>query len=192
MTDKQKKSFVVMFFIMLAVVGAYLVINLIVENKKANEEAQETKGVIIEVYQSDNIDDIVSISYLADEQQVKLVKNKEGEWNAEGSDLEITSKIITEEMLPQLRYVVADDVIDDIESLDEFGFDAPINMIDIAYKNGEEHKFVIGTKNTFNNAYYMIMDDNKEKIYVIDSVLQETFSKKLEELQIVPGEEENN
>ena len=179
MTNKQKKNFFVMFFILIAIVSVYFVLELVDMDKESSKSKRDSAE--IEVFQLDNIEKVEKLSYTAENEKIVVTKNEAGKWVGEDGS-EINSQIVNQEMLPQLRYVVADDTVKDESNLSQFGFDKPINEIEIEYKNGEQHKFIIGSKNAFERSVYYLRVDDDKTIYVVDSVLAETFNKKMDEL----------
>ncbi len=180
MTGKQKKSFLVTFIVMLVVLSAYFTVEL----KSMNEEAgkKDSTKKYIEVFEMDDTDSVIELSYTVDDDKIVLKKDEKGEWSGEEIEKPDT-KIIKQEFLTQLSYVVADEAIDDDSDESQFGFDKPLHEIEIVLESGEKHKFVIGAKNVFDNSVYYMKKDNDATVYVIDSVLHETFSKTRDQLE---------
>ncbi|MCR5835919.1 MAG: DUF4340 domain-containing protein [Lachnospiraceae bacterium] len=180
MTQKQKKSFLVTFIIMLVVLSAYCVVELQSIAEEAGDKKATKKSIV--VYEMEDSDSVDELSYTVEDEKIVLKKDDNGEWYGEEIE-ELDTKIIKQEFLTQLSYVVADEVIEDDSDVSQFGFDKPLHEIVIVLKNGEEHKFVIGSGNAFEKSVYYMRIDNDKTIYVIDSVLHETFNKKKSELE---------
>ena len=129
MTDARKKSFVIMVAAMLVIVSLYFAVDLSkIKNGSLQEETSKEEVV---VFQDTNVDKIVKLSYISEDEKITLIKDGEGKWNAKDSDVPINSAAVDKEMIIHLRYIVAEDILEKVEEVDQFGFENPLNEIDI-------------------------------------------------------------
>ncbi len=161
--DKQKKTLLILAVLLVAALLGLLGAKKLAD-KKDKADAIDSAEESIQVYSVD-ADDVTRVSYYNNGAQVTLTKSDDGWQDAEGVILD-DDKVKT--MLSYLTTIKASDVIEDTDDISQYGFSSATNEVTITTKDSET-TFTIGMQNAITDKYYLMVDYDESKVYVIDS-----------------------
>ncbi len=161
--DKQKKTLLILAVLLVAALLGLLGAKKLAD-KKEKADAIDSAEESIQVYSVD-ADDVTKVSYYNNGAQVTLTKTDDGWQDADGVILD-DDKIKT--MLSYLTTIKASDVIEDTDDISQYGFSSATNEVTVTTKDSET-TFTIGMQNAITDKYYLMVDYDESKIYVIDS-----------------------
>ena len=154
--DKQKKTLLI-----LAVLLGVALLGLLgakkLADKKEKADAIDSAEESIQVYSVD-ADDVTKVAYYNNGAQVTLTKTY-------GVILD-DDKVKT--MLSYLTTIKASDVIEDTDDISQYGFSSATNEVTVTTKDSET-TFTIGMQNAITDKYYLMVNYDESKVYVIDS-----------------------
>lgn len=170
--EKQKKTLLVLVVVLIVCVLAYFGATKWTEMKE-NEEAADASSESITVASYEE-SEITGVSYSVDGTLLSLSLNtyeedSESVWEHIDGDAIYqfdTDKVST--MLSYLTSITADSVIEDPEDITQYGFSTPTNEITITTEDGST-TYTIGSSNEITGSYYLMVDYDESKVYVIDS-----------------------
>lgn len=170
--EKQKKTLLVLVVVLIVCVLAYFGATKWTE-KKENEEVTDASSESITVASYEE-SEITGVSYSVDGTLLSLSLNtyeedSESVWEYIDGDAIYqfdTDKVST--MLSYLTTITADSVIEDPEDITQYGFSTPTNEITITTEDGST-TYTIGSSNEITGSYYLMVDYDESKVYVIDS-----------------------
>ena len=167
---KQKIQFIVLAVILIVCIGGYFGITSYYKNKESNEKEAST----IKVLEIENYKDLTKVSY-----------------NYEDATISLDSNNINSQMLSTLVEIDASTKIDSPEDISQYGFtkdsDGNItgetNSITVTDNDGKVNKIYIGSTNPYDSTKYYMMVNDDTNVYVVDSTVNDAFSKDVEELE---------
>lgn len=164
---KQKIQFIAACVVLVACVGAYL---LLQAYNKNNEESEESTEIAVKEIDTD---EITGFSYIYEGQTLAFTKEGE-EWKCSSLDADIDEDSISA-LLGKLDQISAAEKIspDEYGSLTEYGLDEPANTITITTAKTTE-TILIGSYNEMLSEYYMKVDGD-ENVYLVDSAIPSAF-----------------
>lgn len=155
--------------------GTYFGVKTYVAKQEESEEEEEEKTVTVF---SSSLSDIQSLQFLIDKNEVIFDKDEDGVWlKQDESDFPVNQDKLNE-TAGALDNVVADRVLNDVEDLEEYGLDAPLNTIRVTTDEGET-LLRVGMKNESTNQYYVDKDDDRTTVYVVNSSSLDPFMNSL-------------
>lgn len=161
--DKQKK-----ILLILAVLLGVALLGLLgakkLADKKEKADAIDSAEESIQVYSVD-ADDVTKVAYYNNGVQVTLTKTDDQWQDADGVILD-DDKVKT--MLSYLTTIKASDVIEDTDDISQYGFSSATNEVTVTTKDSET-TFTIGMQNAITDKYYLMVNYDESKVYVIDS-----------------------
>ena len=161
--DKQKKTLLI-----LAVLLGVALLGLLgakkLADKKEKADAIDSAEESIQVYSVD-ADDVTKVAYYNNGAQVTLTKTDDQWQDADGVILD-DDKVKT--MLSYLTTIKASDVIEDTDDISQYGFSSATNEVTVTTKDSET-TFPIGMQNAITDKYYLMVNYDESKVYVIDS-----------------------
>ena len=172
---KQKIQFIVLAVILIVCIGGYFGITSFYKNKESNEKDK----------------DLTKVSYNYEDATINLVK-KDNKWKDESdTSKNLDSNNINSEMLSTLVEIDASTKIDSPEDISQYGFtkdsDGNItgetNSITVTDNDGKVNKIYIGSTNPYDSTKYYMMVNDDTNVYVVDSIVNDAFSKDVEELE---------
>lgn len=184
---KQKIQFIVLAVILIVCIGGYFGITSYYKNKESNEKEAST----IKVLEIENYKDLTKVSYNYEDATINLVK-KDNKWKDESdTSKNLDSNNINSEMLSTLVEIDASTKIDSPEDISQYGFtkdsDGNItgktNSISVTDNDGKVNKIYIGSTNPYDSTKYYMMVNDDTNVYVVDSTVNDAFSKDVEELE---------
>lgn len=182
--DGQKKQFIGICILVVLCVAAYF--GLKVYNEKAAEkEQQEAEEKKIEAFSIDK-EKVNSFSYQVDGNTITFEKEEDIWYYKEDHSISIDQDAIST-MLESAAEVTAEQKLENVEDISEYGFDSPTNILTFEMEDGTR-TITIGMQNEITSEYY-IMDNNSDAIYVVQTNLNATFSKSVEDVTAEEEEE---
>ena len=154
--DKQKKTLLI-----LAVLLGVALLGLLGAKKLADKK--EKADAIDSAEES--IQDVTKVAYYNNGAQVTLTKTDDQWQDADGVILD-DDKVKT--MLSYLTTIKASDVIEDTDDISQYGFSSATNEVTVTTKDSET-TFTIGMQNAITDKYYLMVNYDESKVYVIDS-----------------------
>lgn len=180
--DGQKKQFIGICVLVIVCVAAYFGLKTYNE-KAAEQEQKEEESKKIEAVSIDK-DAVKSFSYQIDGNTITFEKEEDTWYYQPDHSINIDQDAISE-MLDAVTAVTAEEKLENVEDTSEYGFDSPTNVLTFTMEDGTR-TITIGMQNEITSEYY-IMDNNSSAIYVVETNLNTTFSKSVED---VTAEEE--
>lgn len=170
---KQKIQMLVIVVILLLCIVAYFLATRYAKQQEQRDKDSETQGQVnLTVIDPDDVD---AFSYIADGTTYSYTKNKDT-WTCENdTSLKMDADSIAT-LLGNLKKITAAEAIDDYDSIADYGLDQPQNTITVTCGN-ETTTIDIGDYNEMLQEYYIKISGD-DKIYLVDSTLKDTFSKK--------------
>lgn len=184
--DGQKKQFIGICVLVVLCVAAYFGLKAYNE-KAAEKEQQEIEDKKIEAVSIDK-EKVKSFSYQVDENTLTFEKEEDTWYYKEDHSINIDQDAIST-MLESAAEVTAEQKLENVEDISEYGFDSPTNVLTFEMEDGTR-TITIGMQNEITSEYY-IMDNNSNAIYVVQTNLNATFSKSVEDVTVEEEEEES-
>lgn len=173
--QKQKRQFMVVLAVLVLCVAAYLFISSYAKKEQEKENDTEAQITAAKV----DTDKIESFSYMVDGDTFYYEKEKDKWVCRTDTSIELDSDSISD-MLGNLKEVKAQEQLTDYDDLADYGLDEPENQITV--NMGDDTKtFSIGAYNEIMGEYYLKVEGD-DSVYLIDSGLQDAFSKQPESL----------
>lgn len=174
--DKQKKTLLVLVILLvIAVLGLFGAKKL--ADKKDKADAIDSAEESIQVYKT-NAEDVKKVSYYNNGTQITLTKT-EDTWKDADETMLDTDKVNT--LLSYLTTIKASDVIEDTEDIEQYGFSSPTNEVVVSTAEGKT-TFTIGMQNSITDKYYLMVNYDESKVYVIDSSMLTACGYSIEDL----------
>lgn len=175
--DGQKKQFIGICILVVLCVAAYFGLKTYNE-KAAEKEQQEAEDKKIEAVSIDK-DKVKSFSYQVEGNTITFEKEEDTWYNKDDHSINIDQDAINT-MLNAVAEVTAEEKLENVEDISEYGFDSPTNVLTFEMEDGTR-TITIGMQNEITSEYY-IMDNNSDAIYVVTTNLSATFSKSVEDV----------
>ena len=150
-------------------------------------EQQEAEEKKIEAFSIDK-EKVNSFSYQVDGNTITFEKEEDIWYYKEDHSISIDQDAIST-MLESAAEVTAEQKLENVEDISEYGFDSPTNILTFEMEDGTR-TITIGMQNEITSEYY-IMDNNSDAIYVVQTNLNATFSKSVEDVTAEEEEEES-
>lgn len=184
--DGQKKQFIGICVLVIVCVAAYFGLKTYNE-KAAEQEQKEEESKKIEAVSIDK-DAVKSFSYQIDGNTITFEKEEDTWYYQPDHSINIDQDAIST-MLDAVTAVTAEEKLENVEDTSEYGFDSPTNVLTFTMEDGTR-TITIGMQNEITSEYY-IMDNNSSAIYVVETNLNTTFSKSVEDVIVEEEETED-
>lgn len=184
--DGQKKQFIGICILVVLCVAAYFGLKTYNE-KAAEKEQQEAEDKKIEAVSIDK-EKVKSFSYQVNGNTITFEKEEDTWYYKDDHSINIDQDAIST-MLNATVEVTAEQKLENVEDIGEYGFDSPTNVLTFEMEDGTR-TITIGMQNEITSEYY-IMDNNSNAIYVVQTNLNTTFSKSVEDVTAEEEEEES-
>lgn len=173
---KKKTVTMVSSVAVLAVLCAayYGVQTFVSEQEQAEEENEEE---ITDIFSVES-DDITKLKFVIDKTEVVFQKDGD-EWIKEDEEAFPVDQDTLEDAASSISSVTSDKVINDVEDLSQYGLDDPSNTITISTEDGSDTILKVGDENESISQYYVEKGDDKETVYLVDSVTIDPFMNSL-------------
>lgn len=174
--DKQKKTLLILVILLvIAVLGLFGAKKL--ADKKEKADAIDSAEESIQVYKI-KAEDVKKVSYYNNGAQITLTKTEDTWKDADETVLD-SDKVNT--LLSYLTTIKASDVIEDTEDIEQYGFSSPTNEVAVSTAEGET-TFTIGMQNSITDKYYLMVNYDESKVYVVDSSMLTACGYSIEDL----------
>lgn len=167
---------VISLVVLVALCGTYFGVQNYV--KKQEEDASEEEEDTSEEVFSADADNIQSLKFLVDKNEVTFVR-EDGTWYKDDEREFPVDQDVLSDAASSVSEINADRVLDDVENLNEYDLDSPQNTITVKTEDGNETVIRVGMKNDSTSQYYITLNDEKNKVYVVDSSPVEPYLKSL-------------
>lgn len=171
---KQKVQMVVLVAVLTLLIGGYFLLQQY--NEKQAEKEEENKIQVAEI----DADAIEAFSYQLDGENLSFTKTDDNWSYDQDTELHMDNDWITS-MLANVTKVEADEEIDDVTDLSEYGLDAPSNVITVTTAD-QTYTFTVGDHNATANCYYFMTDQQPDVVYTMTSGLCGSFRETADEL----------
>ena len=178
MTNAQKKQAIGILVTLLVLVAAF--VGLKFYNKNANEKTQQEEEDAKIYVTSAEVQEITSFSWLQEGQTLTLTKDGDA-WSCKEHPEYVIDADKVETLLDNIAPLEAQQMVDDPEGDDVYGFDLPANVI--SYTVGEETiTLTVGMENEITGGYYL-KSSADGIVYLVDSSLVSAFNIDASELE---------
>lgn len=175
--EKQKKQFILVLIFLVVLILAYFGIRFYNEKKEEKEEEKEAAETI--TLTDFETDDVTAFSYELEGATLSFTKDGEN-WLYDGDNsLELEEDTITS-MLYSAASLTAKDALEEYDSLNDYGLDAPENTIVITTSD-EMITLLVGNENEITGDYYVMLEGD-DTVYLIGTALNNTFGKSVDDL----------
>ena len=153
--------------------GTYVGVKNYVSTQEAKEEKEEDNSEDVTDISSD---DVKSVAYTADQDNVELDKDNDS-WVKKGeTDFPLNQDSVSSAVNNILK-LTADQKITDVEDLSEYDLDSPQNEITITSDDGTQTVIQVGMENSSTSQYYIKKSDDDKTVYLVaDSTLSPFMS----------------
>lgn len=173
--QKQKKQFLVVLSVLVLCIAAYFAVSSFAKKEQEKEKDTEAEITAARV----DTDKIDAFSYQAGDETYKYRKDGD-KWVCESEPSLALDTDSMNDMLGNLKKVQAKEKLTDYDSLADYGLDQPQNEITVTCGT-DTQTFAIGDYNEMLGQYYLKIEGD-DSVYLIDSGLQDAFSRQPESL----------
>ena len=171
------KRLIAALIVLVLCTGAYF----LVKNLDLEKTEEEETVYITELDASD----ITAFSFVRDGQTLSFTKT-EDTWSYDGDSSMTMNQTSMASMASMLAKVEAKQVLEDHETLSEYGLDTPSNTVSFTTKAGTK-TLLIGNENKAASGHY-VMFEGEETVYLISSALPNKFDCGLDTLEETEAE----
>lgn len=176
----QKKQFIGICVLVVLCVAAYFGLKTY-NAKTAEKEQKEADSKKIEAVSIDT-EKVKSFSYQLNGATITFEKDGDTWYYQSDQSINIDEDKVST-MLAAVAEVTAEEKLENVEDISEYGFDNPTNVLTFTMEDGTR-TITIGMQNEITSQYY-IMDNNSNAIYIVDSSISTAFSKSIEDMTVV-------
>lgn len=160
--DKQKKTLLILCILLAVALLGWIGAKKISEKTEAEKSVSSENSISVF---SAKEDDITEVSYDYNGQQIRVIREDET-WQDETGETLDEDKVSA--MLNYLETITASDVIKNSKEISQYGFDSPTNIVTV--KTGDTTTtLTLGAQNSITEKYYLLLNDDESKVYVVDS-----------------------
>ncbi|MBQ7944369.1 MAG: DUF4340 domain-containing protein [Lachnospiraceae bacterium] len=175
--EKQKKQLLLMAFLLIVAILAFVGISAIPE-----EEEEEAVTYQITDMATDSVTKLV---YTFDDVHVKLAKSGEEWLNDEDKSMDLDEAAV-EDMIDRVASLTSEDKIENVEDASIYGLDAATKNVLIS-DGTTTYTLVIGDYNDLTSTYYVCLEDDMSTVYTANSTTVNAFNTAVEELIVEEG-----
>lgn len=166
--------------VLLVCCGGYAGIKYYVDRQEEAQEAEEEDETTSVV--SLSADNVKSVEFLIDKKEVIFEKN-DNTWVKQDEKEFPVNQTTLDDAVSGVASLDSERVLENVEDLSEYGLSEPSNTIKVTTENadGEEEATVlrVGDENESESKYYVSKDDDRNTVYLVDSIAIEAFSNDL-------------
>lgn len=166
--------------VLLVCCGGYAGIKYYVARQEEAQEAEEEDETTSVV--SLSADNVKSVEFLVDKKEVIFEKN-DNTWVKQDENEFPVNQTTLDDAVSGVASLDSERVLENVEDLSEYGLSEPSNTIKVTTENtdGEEEVTVlrVGDENESESKYYVSKDDDRNTVYLVDSIAIEAFSNDL-------------
>lgn len=172
---KRQIKLLILLLIIIALITAYITIKSINEKKAESQNDDLTETINIPTVDKK---DIVGLEWNYKNETVSF-EYKDAKWAYKKDDQIPLDATYLDLMVDQITQIEAKGVIETPDNVNQYGFTAPVVKIALTTKDGSIASYKIGNQNEITQDYYLFIGDSKEKVYLVDEELVNTFAVKL-------------
>ena len=157
--------------------GAYAGVKAYVakqEEKQAAESEESESAEIVSI----SADDIKSIKFLIDKQEVVFEKDGDSWVKADESAFPVSQDKV-DALAASLESITAARTLEDVEDVSEYELDQPENTITVTTTDGDTTVIQIGMENSSTNQEYIDLNNDTSTVYVVGSSTFQSFEGEL-------------
>lgn len=157
--------------------GAYVGIKAYVAKQEEKETAESEESESAEIV-SISADDIKSIKFLIDKQEVVFEKDGDSWVKADESAFPVSQDKV-DALVASLESITATRTLEDVEDASEYELDQPENTITVTTTDGDTTVIQIGMENSSTNQEYIDLNNDPSTVYVVGSSTFQSFEGEL-------------
>ena len=157
--------------------GAYAGIIAYVAKQEEKESAESEESESAEIV-SISADDIKSIKFLIDKQEVVFEKDGDSWVKADESAFPVSQDKV-DALAASLESITAARTLEDVEDVSEYELDQPENTITVTTTDGDTTVIQIGMENSSTNQEYIDLNNDSSTVYVVESSTFQSFEGEL-------------
>ena len=157
--------------------GAYAGIKDYVAKQEEKETAESEESESAEIV-SISADDIKSIKFLIDKQEVVFEKDGDSWVKADESAFPVSQDKV-DALAASLESITAARTLEDVEDVSEYELDQPENTITVTTTDGDTTVIQIGMENSSTNQEYIDLNNDPSTVYVVESSTFQSFEGEL-------------
>lgn len=157
--------------------GAYAGIKAYVAKQEEKETAESEESESAEIV-SISADDIKSIKFLIDKQEVVFEKDGDSWVKADESAFPVSQDKV-DALAASLESITAARTLEDVEDVSEYELDQPENTITVTTTDGDTTVIQIGMENSSTNQEYIDLNNDPSTVYVVESSKFQSFEGEL-------------
>ena len=157
--------------------GAYVGIKAYVAKQEEKETAESEESESAEIV-SISADDIKSIKFLIDKQEVVFEKDGDSWVKADESAFPVSQDKV-DALAASLESITAARTLEDVEDVSEYELDQPENTITVTTIDGDTTVIQIGMENSSTNQEYIDLNNDSSTVYVVESSTFQSFEGEL-------------
>ena len=185
MTKKQKKSLFVLLGILVLLAAALLAVrahSVAAEKKAAASSSSSTESRITASGLK-----FSSISYTNSTATLSFALDKDGKWYWKGDqDFPLNTDYV-EKIAGTISDLTPQQTITQGDTLDAYGLTAPAVTLTAAETDGASLKLALGKATTDGKSYYLLKNDDKTKVYVVDGTLYTELTRGIYDMIQLPA-----
>lgn len=175
---KQKKHMLILLLLLLLLIGGYFGLQAYHDwSERKETEKKQQESIFVTDYESE---EILSLSYDY-EGRVYLFERNGEEWiypQDPGINIDEDS---LEDMAERIAKVAAEEKIENVTDLSQYGLDNPSRTVAFTAPDGE-YVLYLGDYNSVISRYYMYTAGDNTVVYTVNANIYNAFSKDLESL----------
>lgn len=171
---KQKRQLIIIICILVLCVGGYL------GAKNIPKEEDIEVGTENHTVTSINQDEVTEISYLYEGEIIEIIKEEDVFKYKADKSLALDQSVISN-MLSYVCSIDTDTVIENPDSLAEYGLTNPKNTICLTLADGRVVQLLIGDYLDITGEYYILLAGDA-KVYTVSSYIPASFEKSVDDL----------
>lgn len=175
---KQKKQLIALVAVLVVVVAGYLAARFII----VDEDIVTVEQVSEEVFHIDK-ETVIEVSYTVDDVTVEFVKDGEYWALKDNKDVEL-DQVAVSDIVGFAAYLNSKSVIDEYDSLSDYGLDNPRYTIRVKDNDGNEKCYYIGDRYVVGDEYFARVE-GEDVIYTIASTYPDAFITDLEQIVVL-------
>ena len=157
--------------------GAYAGVKAYVAKQEEKQAAESDESESAEIV-SISADDIKSIKFLIDKQEVVFEKDGDSWVKADESAFPVSQDKV-DALAASLESITAARTLEDVEDVSEYELDQPENTITVTTTDGDTTVIQIGMENSSTNQEYIDLNNDTSTVYVVGSSTFQSFEGEL-------------
>lgn len=141
------------------------------ETEDATTETDEETEVLISVSE----DEIKNLTFRIENNNVTWTKEEDGWSMSEDENFPVDNNSMTQ-LTSELSSISVNRTLEDVNNLDDYGLDDPVNVITIEKTDDSTEIITVGTKNPSTGDTYLCVGDDKNTVYTVSNDLGQVFS----------------